>query len=181
MLFHSSDVRGNLHITESNLLYVDALNLAPRLQNQIRRLAAFHNPVFYKNQAMHLSNFAHTRFVYICEDFDGYIALPRGLRKTLCENLKRADIPFEVDDERQTGRNIHVTFQGQLHEIQERAVQKLLRHDNGILSAATAFGKTVVCCAMIAERKTNTLILLQSSALIEKLEAALKRFLFIEE
>ena len=181
MLFHFSDVRGNLHITESNLLYVDALNLAPRLQNQIRRLAAFHNPVFYKNQAMHLSNFAHTRFVYLGEDIDGYIALPRGLRKTLCENLKRADIPFEVDDERQTGRNIHVTFQGQLHEIQERAVQKLLRHDNGILSAATAFGKTVVCCAMIAERKTNTLILLQSSALIEQWEAALKRFLFIEE
>ena len=55
------------------------------------------------------------------------------------------------------------------------------RHDNGILSAATAFGKTVVCCAMIAERKTNTLILLQSSALIEQWEAALKRFLFIEE
>lgn len=181
IMFHASDVRGNVHITESNLLYVDALNLAPRLQNQIRRLAAFHNPVFYKNQAMHLSNFAHTRFVYLGEDIDGYIALPRGLQETLRENLKRAEIPFEVNDERQPGRRIHVMFQGQLHEMQERAVQELLRHESGILSAATAFGKTVVCCAMIAERKTSTLILLQSSALIEQWNAALERFLSIEE
>ena len=65
--------------------------------------------------------------------------------------------------------------------MQERAVQELLHHESGILSAATAFGKTVVCCAMIAERKTSTLILLQSSSLIEQWNTALERFLSIEE
>lgn len=181
MRFHASDVRGCMSITESNLIYIDALNIAPRLQNQLRRLAAFHNPVFYKNQAMHLSNFAHTRFVYLGEDVDGYIALPRGLHETLRDHLERADIPSHVDDERQPGRSIRVTFQGQLQEIQKHAMKNMLRYDNGILSAATAFGKTVVCCAMIAERKTSTLILLQSSALIDQWKAALKRFLSIDE
>ena len=96
MQIHAADVRGCVNITESNLLYVDALNLAPRLQNQLRRLAAFHNPVFYKNQAMQLSNFAHTRFIYLGEDIDGYIALPRGLHEPLCKNLKQASIPFHI-------------------------------------------------------------------------------------
>lgn len=29
-------------------VYIDALNLKPRLQNQIRCMAAFDNPIFYK-------------------------------------------------------------------------------------------------------------------------------------
>ena len=47
--------------------------------------------------------------------------------------------------------------------------------------AATAFGKTVVCSKFIAEKKMNTLILLQSSALIEQWNKALSHFLTIDE
>ncbi len=55
--FQKADVDGSLHITLSNGIYVDTGNIQPRIQNQIRRMAAFRNPVFYKNQAMGLSNF----------------------------------------------------------------------------------------------------------------------------
>ncbi|MBP1682472.1 MAG: type restriction enzyme, res subunit, partial [Ignavibacteriaceae bacterium] len=48
----SSDVDGTLSITLANQIYIDIENVKPRLQNQIRRLAAFSNPEFYKNQAM---------------------------------------------------------------------------------------------------------------------------------
>ena len=44
-----------------------------------------------------------------------------------------------------------------------------------------AFGKTVVCSAVIAEKKVNTLILLESSALIEQWKDALNKFLIIDE
>ena len=54
--FHKEDVNGKLSITVSNLLYIKSDNLKPRLQNQIRRLAAFSNPVFFKNNAIGLSN-----------------------------------------------------------------------------------------------------------------------------
>lgn len=33
--------------------------------------------------------------------------------------------------------------------------QRLLSFENGVLSAATAFGKTVVCSYLIAERKVS--------------------------
>ena len=60
---------------------------------------------------------------------------------------------------------------------------KVVKAVNGkeILHAATAFGKTVVCSAVITEKKVNTLILLESSALIEQWKDALNKFLIIDE
>jgi superfamily II DNA or RNA helicase len=170
-----------LSVTLSDGIYVDTENLRPRLQNQIRRLAAFSNPVFYKNQRMGLSNFSNARFIYLGSDIDGYIKLPRGIYEPLMEHCDEAGIPCSVDDQRCSGSSIRVSFQGKLKDNQEGAVEELLRHDNGILNAATAFGKTVVCCRVIAERKVRTLILLESSALIEQWEKALEKFLVIDE
>lgn len=76
---------------------------------------------------------------------------------------------------------IWAAFQGQLKESQILAVEAILKHETGIIHAATAFGKTVVCCNMIAKKKVNTLILLQSSALIEQWESAIENFLTIDE
>ncbi len=50
--FWKSDVNGDLQITLADGVYVLIENLAPRIQNRIRELAAFLNPAFYKNQAM---------------------------------------------------------------------------------------------------------------------------------
>ena len=97
------------------------------------------------------------------------------------EKIKEADIPCEISDERQRGRDIHVTFKGELREEQKPALEEMLKFDNGILQAATAFGKTVVCSAMIAEKKVNTLIILESSALLDQWKEALEQFLDIEE
>lgn len=52
--FQKGDVEGELQITLADGIYVFAENLAPRIQNRIRELAAFRNPAFYKNQAMGL-------------------------------------------------------------------------------------------------------------------------------
>ena len=181
MIFYPEDVSGIFHITLSNLIYIDAINLAPRLQNQIRRLAAFRNPVFYKNQAMNLSNFSNSRYIYLGEDVDGYIAIPRGILEVLIAKLEESTIRYEIIDERQEGRNINVDFQGTLRENQMNAVSKMIQFDTGILSAATAFGKTVVCCDLIAEKGKNTLILLESSSLINQWNDSIGKFLSIKE
>lgn len=51
----------------------------------------------------------------------------------------------------------------------------------GGLSATTAFGKTVIGAYLIGQRKVNTLILVQSSALLEQWKASLEQFLDIHE
>ena len=148
-----------MHIVLGDGIYVDTLNLMPRLQNQIRSMAAFDNPIFYKNKRLGYSNYNNFSAVYMGKDVDGYIAIPRGLRDHLILSAKEAGIEVETEDQREKGRPIRVSFRGDLKTQQDLAVHRLLKHDHGVLSAATAFGKTVVCSYLIAERKVNTLIL----------------------
>ncbi|MDO4323808.1 MAG: DEAD/DEAH box helicase family protein [Lachnospiraceae bacterium] len=180
--FSAYDVDGRISITLSNGIFVDSTNLKPGLQNKIRRMAAISNPIYYKNQAIGTSNYGTSRWIYLGQDhLSGYIEIPRGLYSTLIENMEQAKIPYEIEDERQAGRNIRVNFKGELREEQKPALNEMLKFDNGILHAATAFGKTVVCSAMIAEKKVNTLIILESSSLMEQWKEALERFLDIDE
>ena len=179
--FIAEDVTGKLHIVLADGVYVDALNLQPRLQNQIRCMATFDNPVFYKNKRLGYSNYYNFSTVYMGMDVDGYVKIPRGLLEELLGKCKDAGIAYEIEDQREKGRPIRVSFQGELRMQQNLSAQRLLSYENGILSAATAFGKTVVCSYLIAQRKVNTLILLESTDLISQWEDELNKFLHIEE
>lgn len=179
--FVKTDVEGILNITLSNGIYINTSNLKPRIQNRIREMAAFRNPAFYKNQTMGLSNFANARFIYLGNDEGDYIKIPRGLLDNIIDECDKAGIEYQIQDERCHGTNIKVVFNGKLKEAQVPAVEALVENETGILNAATAFGKTVVCCDVIAKKKVNTLILLQSSALMEQWESALEKFLTIDE
>lgn len=162
-------------------IYVDTLNLMPRIQNQIRTLAAFDNPVYYKNKRLGHSNYYNFRTVYMGKDIDGYIRLPRGLREDLICNCKEVGIEYDIKDHREKGRPIRVGFKGDLRTGQDLAADRMLQYDHGILSATTAFGKTVVCSYLISQRKVSTLILLQSKDLLEQWVEELYKFLAINE
>ena len=114
-------------------------------------------------------------------DDSGYICIPRGLFDEIERKCQEDEIDLTVLDERCEGRKLSVSFSGQLREEQQKAVDYFKDKDTGILSAATAFGKTVVCSNIIATKKVSTLILLESSALIEQWQDALETFLDINE
>ena len=179
--FHQEDITGSMKIILSNMVYLDTKNMKYRLQNRVRRMVAFLNPVYFKNLRIGYSNYQESRIIYMGQDEHGYIGLPRGLYDELIQRCDEAGIKYHIEDKRTAGRSIDVTFQGELRKSQVPAVEKMLQHDTGILSAATAFGKTVVCSKLIAERKVSTLILLESSALMEQWVDALQDFLDIRE
>lgn len=179
--FVKADVVGKLHMVLSNGVYIDTLNLMPRIQNQIRTMAAFDNPEFYKNKRLGYSNYYNFSAVYLGKDVDGYIQIPRGLKEQIIEECKKFGIAVDISDQREKGRPIRVSFNGDLRTQQELAAEKLLAYSDGVLSAATAFGKTVVCSYLIAERKVNTLILLQSKDLLNQWVEELNKFLDIKE
>lgn len=179
--FVKADVVGKLHMVLSNGVYIDTLNLMPRIQNQIRSLAAFDNPEFYKNKRLGYSNYYNFSAVYLGKDVDGYIQIPGGLKEQIIEECKKSGIDVDISDQREKGRPIRVSFKGDLRTQQELAAEKLLTYSDGVLSAATAFGKTVVCSYLIAERKVNTLILLQSKDLLNQWVDELNKFLDIKE
>ena len=179
--FESTDVVEKMHLVLSDGLYVDTLNIMPRLQNQIRSLAAFDNPEFYKNLRMGYSNYYNFSAIYMGKDIDGYIRVPRGLRETILGECCKAGIIVDELDEREKGRPIRASFRGNLRTQQNLAAQKLLTHTDGVLEAATAFGKTVVCSYLISERKVSTLIILQSKDLLSQWVDELNKFLEINE
>ncbi len=179
--FNPEDVDGDVRIIFSNSIYIHSGNLKPRIQNQIRKMAAFSNPIFYRNKAIGISNFTTSRIIYLGEDDGGYKCIPRGLKEILTERLEEAGIKYKITDERNAGREIDVSFDGELRAVQKRAVKSMLQHENDILSAATAFGKTVVYSNLISQLKVNTLMLLESSALIEQWENSLTKFFDIRE
>ena len=179
--FERSDTKGTVRIVLADKAYVDKTGIKPRLQNKIRRLAAYNNPEYFKNQGMGISTFGIPRIVYSGEDTEQFIAIPRGCLNKLCKNLKSSNIDYSVEDKRNTGKEINVSFAGELYPEQQDAVNSLTGHDFGVLAAATGFGKTVVGSYLISERKVNTLILVHNNEIMQNWINDLERFLEIKE
>jgi superfamily II DNA or RNA helicase len=167
----------SVRVTLGNLLYVDRAGLPPALLNRIWRLAAFPNPEFHRRQALRFSTFDTPRVVHCAETFDRQIGLPRGLLDDVTELLTAHGIAVDLADERNPGQPLDVTFQGELTPVQRRAADAVLAGDCGVLSAPTAFGKTVISAWLIAARRVNTLIIVHRQVLVDQWRAHLAAFL----
>jgi superfamily II DNA or RNA helicase len=164
-------------IVRANLLYVEKQGLPPAMLNRLLRLAAFQNPEFYKAQAMRLPTYAKPRVIACGQDFPKHVAVPRGCLMDVMALLRTHHIRPEVQDERFCGVPIEVKFNGQLRPVQEDAVRQIVDHDEGILCAPTAFGKTAVAAWFIAKRQVNTLILVHRQQLLDQWQERLAMFL----
>ena len=170
-----------LTVVLANQVYVPKEGLSPALRNRVIRLAAFQNPEFYRAQAMHLPVYGHARVIGCAEDLPKHLALPRGCLSELEALLTGLGVRIEVVDQRFGGTPIATAFNGTLRPEQQDAMRAILAHDMGVLSAGTAFGKTVVAAHVIAERKVNTLILVHRQQLLDQWRARLATFLDIDE
>ena len=106
-----------------------------------------------------------------------HIGLPRGCLDEVQELLSDLHVDVVMRDERNAGKPLDVKFQGELYPEQAMAARDLLAHDTGVLSATTAFGKTVVAAWLIAERGVNTLVLVHRRQLQEQWVERLSAFL----
>lgn len=175
------DFPETIHVVEVNLLYIEKAGISQKALNQMKRLAAFRNPDFYKSQAMRLPVYNKPRVIDTSEETEKYLCVPRGCKDSLLSLIASANAAVQFEDKRNSGNHINVHFNGVLREEQQPAADEMLRYENGILSATTAFGKTVVASYLIAERKVNTLILVHSSALLQQWQKAMSKFLVFED
>jgi len=178
-----SILEGNLpsriKLVLSNMLYIEKLGLSSSQINHFIRTAAFQNPEFYKAQSMRLSTKGIPRIINCSDDFAQYLALPRGCFEKVVQLLENRNVAIDLVDERTLGQPVLVVFQGELREAQTGAVYDLVKHDTGVLSATTAFGKTVVGAWMIAARAVSTLVLVHRTQLMEQWREKLSQFLNI--
>ena len=166
-----------LEIVLADQLYLAKPDLPPALRNRLIRLAAFQNPEFYRAQAMRLPTYDKPRVIACAEDCAQHIGLPRGCLEEVQGLLKELGIRSVVRDERSAGHPLAVGIQGELRAEQQAAARALLAHDTGVLSATTAFGKTVIAAWLIAQRGVNTLVLVHRQQLLEQWVDRLASFL----
>ena len=164
-------------ITLGNLVYIPKEGLSKSHLNRMTRIAAFQNPKFYENQSLRLSNYKTPRIISCAEEFPDHLALPRGCLDELTDLIEKSGAGYDIDDQRYSGQKIKTKFKGKLRADQTEAVKTMLRTDSGVLSATTAFGKTVVAAYCISKRKVNTLVLVHRAELLEQWKQRLTEFL----
>ncbi|WP_438286660.1 hypothetical protein, partial [Collinsella aerofaciens] len=131
-------------------LYIPEKSLSPAAQMEIRRIATFANPEFFRAQSMHQSVFGKPRLIDLSELRDGRVAIPRGCKAQLEQLIQEAHVTAHYSDERSTGNPIEMAFKGTLHPEQQIAADQMLEYEDGIMSAPTGFGKTVIGAYLIA-------------------------------
>ena len=175
-----SDFSSEVIIIRSNMLYIPLNQLSSKVLNHLKRIASFRNPEFYSKQALRLSTYQTPRIISCADIDDEYLALPRGCEDAVIALLREKDVPYRIDDKCNHGKPISVQFNGVLRDNQQEAVNVLASNSNGVLSATTAFGKTVTAIGLIAKHGVNTLVLVHTKALLDQWVKALEQFLTID-
>ena len=169
-----------LNIVIENEIYFTKSELSAKLQTALLRLSAFQNPEFYSAQAMRMPTYDKPRIICCAEIFPEHIGLPRGCADDIAKLLIDNKIRYSVSDKRNHGIPQNFHFHGILRPEQQKAADALLKNDLGVLSASTAFGKTVVAIYLLAKRSTGTLILVHRVQLMNQWKARLQAFLGID-
>ena len=167
----------SIDLVLGNQIYIAKEGLPSALRNRLIRVAAFQNPEFYKAQAMRLSTYDKPRVIACAEDHPHHIGIPRGCLEEIQDTLSNLGVRVTFRDERNAGQRLQATFRGDLRVEQQAAAKAMLAHDNGVLAATTAFGKTVVAAWLIAQRGVNTLVLVHRRQLLDQWIERLSTFL----
>ena len=176
------DFPETLSILKANMLHIEKKGLSPRALNRLRRLAAFSNPEFYEKQRLRkYIALSLARIIDASEESTEYLSLPRGCEVKLTVLLENAGVAFQITDKTEAGAPVQVVFSGELRSDQTPAFRALAAEPIGVLSAATAFGKTVVAARLIAERHASTLVLVRTTQLLEQWRDELGKFLLFDE
>lgn len=174
------DLPEKIELVIANRVYIKIDAITSVLLNQIKQLAAFQNPEFYKRQNMHLSTFLTPRVICCSEILGGYLSLPRGCFEEVCFIADEYGIKLDIKDERVMGKKSKFKFHGTLTKEQNSAVRKTIKNDIGILVAPPGTGKTVMAINAIAKRKTNTLILVHRKPIMDQWRLQLSALLGID-
>ena len=157
-------------------IYVMHSDVSPHVISILRKISSYANPLYYRNFSNSHYNIKEPRRILCYEDLKYFIKLPRALIGTLEHMCTASDIKLVKEDMRNEGKKIRVKLSSQvvLRKEQKEACDKLILHENGILNAATGFGKTVCALYIISKLKVNTLILVPTQNLLLQWQNILK-------
>lgn len=166
-----------LLVTKSQVLAVLKSSLTASIMFELKRLSSFKNPEFYRAQALRKPVYQIPETIYLFEEDDDFLFLPRGIETLLRERFDN----IVIEDETKEVRPLKVTFNGELYFDQSLALDEISNHDAGVIQAPPGFGKTVIALALLARVGVPTLILVHNQYLLEQWQNQIERYLTIDE
>ena len=127
-----------------------------------------------------MSTYPHPRFIFSGEVRPDSLLMPRGTLDKVIAILEKAGAEVVISDKRLRRRKISSEFSGMLTDLQKKALDEVKKHDYGILVSPPGSGKTVIGCALIAERKVSTLIIVHRQPLVEQWRDRMNEFIGID-
>lgn len=150
------------------MLAIDRIGIPPALTASLKHLASLRNPAHYEKERLRLSTWRTPRFVRCYSETFDRLLLPRGLRDSAAKLVEEAGSRLEVREQSRDYGSLDATLQAELTPEQRAAVDSLVEHYLGVLVAPPGAGKTVVACAVIAARRTPTLVLVDRQPLLDQ-------------
>ena len=160
---------------------MDIEALTPALLGTLKHAASMSNPEFYERQRRRASVWNIPRF--ICsydETLEGTLVLPRGLLATVQRRVQQSGSTLEVVEERAADQPQEFTVRSVLRPEQQAAVDALAGRDLGVLVGRPGAGKTVIGCALIAQRSTSTLVLVDRKILADQWRSRVSEILGVK-
>jgi len=168
-------INKSLTVIQKDALYLRKDDLSTEEILNLKWLASFRNPEFYKLQAVRMPVNNTPRIITLFKENDEYLILPRGLSDEINSIVNNVS----WDEQTEIGTSLKVEFMGKLYPNQVPAYDAIRKKTTGILAARTGFGKTIIAAKLIANHKVSTLILVPNKVLAEQWKQKLTNFLEI--
>jgi superfamily II DNA or RNA helicase len=159
------------------MLSIERAGMPPAVLAALKHLASLANPEFYEKQRMRFSTWNTPRFISCYREDLEWIHLPRGVTERVTELIEALGSRLEVLDDRTTPEAVDFAFVGELRPQQAAAIGDLIDHDRSVLVAPPGAGKTVMACAVIAQHRTPTLVVVDRKELVDQWRSRLADYL----
>jgi len=147
------DFSQTIKIVKANMLFILKTGISHRALNNLKLLAAFNNPEFYKAQAMRMPNYKNKipRIISCSDETEDYLCLPRGCEADVRAFFAELKIEPEFIEKTNPGRSIDVEFNGSLRDEQPLALVSTIISVLTFLSAISFIATTVFPKAVVPE------------------------------
>lgn len=159
------------------MLSIERAGLPPPVVAAVKHLGSISNPEFFEKQRMRFSTWDTPRFIRCYREDLEWIHLPRGLTERVGELFGELGSTLDLTHDRADPAPLDLRFTGNLRGPQEAAVADLTSHESGVLVAPPGSGKTVIACAVIADRSLPTLVIVDRKELVDQWRSRLGEYL----
>jgi superfamily II DNA or RNA helicase len=176
------DFLNKLKLKVSNEIQIPKSALTPRSEQFFMRYSSLLNPEYYKKKAMRYSTYQTPRIIEMFKEDNESLYLPRGLLDKIINQLKTANIDYDLIDERQSNTIPKpIKMKVDLYNHQKLLFNDVIKSNQGIIVAPTGYGKTVLGIALTAYLKMNTLVLTNRVSICKQWKAQISEFSNIQD